>query len=419
MTALCGGGPSAPQGYVSGAIGLSSLAVEAFLDGLGFPDFASFVATSIASMAASIDVVAYCGTDPPSDPGLTAGDIADALNFGDAATNLPALQKVSQWFLSRYWYQICTCTTTTTPTPPALSDPGPVSTSPGLPSSGPGSFCWDVTISDTVASGTVPIDYTASAFPAGPTITVSPWTTGAPTTAVAIPAGITQAILTTNAPPVAGGNAGLSLTYLIYNSSGTLIDLYTAAADPTGAGLTNHVAEPIFGSAGAYWSLQAQGNTNGVACSFQTEIQFYCPGTGPTTLQMACCPPNPLQDNSNQQILSLLMQIWEALPVRVPSYAAGVAYTGLSGSGSQALTSTCIAIRIDVTTIPTIIGVDSGEPDYYFDMGFISPLTNEGPEAGVRLTYATQVIPLGDAVVAADYTLLNGTIVTITELQAG
>ena len=37
----------------------------------------------------------------------------------------------------------------------------------------------------------------------------------------------------------------------------------------------------------------------------------------------------------------------------------------------------------------------------------------------MRLTYATQVIPLGDAVVAADYTLLNGTVVTITELQAG
>ena len=87
------------------------------------------------------------------------------------------------------------------------------------------------------------------------------------------------------------------------------------------------------------------------------------------------------------------MQIWETLTGAgaIVMYAAGVAYTGLSGSGSQALTSTCIAIRIDVTTIPTIIGVDSGEPDYYFDMGFISPLTNEGPGGGgaTHLRYAS------------------------------
>ena len=126
-------------------------------------------------MAASIDVVAYCGTDPPSYLGLTAGDIADALNFSDAAMNLPALAEslavvlVALLVPDMYVYDNDHSDSTS-----AIRSRGPYRPVLGCRAPVREVFAGDVIISDTVASGTCSIHHTASAFPAGPTITVAP-----------------------------------------------------------------------------------------------------------------------------------------------------------------------------------------------------------------------------------------------------
>jgi len=72
-----------------------------------------------------------------------------------------------------------------------------------------------------------------------------------------------------------------------------------------------------------------------------------------------------------------------------------------------------------VTTLPAVYGVEAGTPLTYFDIGWVSPVTAEGVEAGIRITRQTQAIPLPEATTSLDYSLQPGEVVTITELQAG
>ena len=131
MTAVCGGGASGPRSGVSPAIILSATAIEAFLTPLIDPVAATIISGAI-SASLVIDSNNYCANDPPSDPGITASDLLDIVNYTNPAAMYAATQKFQQWFGSRYWYQICQCNTVSTPTPPALSDPGPVRATPAF-----------------------------------------------------------------------------------------------------------------------------------------------------------------------------------------------------------------------------------------------------------------------------------------------
>src|SRR6516164_10385449 len=141
MTALCGGGPSSPQSGVGGVLTLGATAIEIFVSSvLGLPELAPIIAPIIAGLA-DIELAAYCSTDPPSDPGLTASDLEDALRIPpNGLATFTAQQKIVTWFESQYWYQICQCTSTTTPAASAPSNPGQISTNPGLPQAS--TPCW-------------------------------------------------------------------------------------------------------------------------------------------------------------------------------------------------------------------------------------------------------------------------------------
>ena len=187
MTALCGGGASGPKPGYNDVVYVGGAAIEALLTGLGMPEAAIVLGPLLAG--ASFELSTFCATDPPSDPGLTAADITDALNFNDVALSVPAIAKIAQWFGSRYWYDLCTCSTTTTPSPPALSNPGPISTNPGLPGATVGPcFVTHAAPAWAPSGANVTTDITASVLPAtGTAISRSSAAGGISSTVLALP----------------------------------------------------------------------------------------------------------------------------------------------------------------------------------------------------------------------------------------
>jgi hypothetical protein len=120
-----------------------------------------------------------------------------------------------------------------------------------------------------------------------------------------------------------------------------------------------------------------------------------------------------------QQILNELTLLETLIPARPPNYAAGTSHSGLSGSGSVSLQTTTIAVRLTFTTVPGYVSGVSGTPETLLGLGWISPVTNEGVEAGIRISRATQVFPLPEATSSVDYTFASGAVATLDELQAG
>lgn len=433
MTALCGGGPSGAKSGYSDLVYLGGAAVEAFLTLKGFGSVATLLGPAIAGM--SFELSSYCATDPPADPGLTAGDIGDALNFTDVSVSIPALEKIRQWFGSQYWYEICQCTGTSTPTAPTASDPGPISTNAGLPGATVGP-CYVTHAAPvwTPSGANTFLDLTTQLLPATGSTTNRTSTAGGfshTVTTIPFPAG-------TQGPYFVGQYVGAdygaisnspTMELSTWNASGTEFQWGNIGSyDNRNAG-PPVTWDPVMSNLGALWAaaganpvswsvqiVNSNGTSAGHEFEFKLDIGAMCTGN---VLQTACCPPDPSLDFKLGQILGLLQTIYSTIPVRAPNYAAGTTHTGLTGDGTISLAATTTAIKVGISATGAGYGQISGTPVTYLSSGWLTPVTNQGPEAGIRLTRDGQVIPLPEATSALDYTLPLGQTISVQELQPG
>lgn len=105
MTAICNGGPSAALPNVPAVVTVTAVAIESTLILTGNPEVAAILAPFLA--ATPFIVSDFCTHDPPPDPGLTAQDIADAVEALTVTGDTAALDKVKQWWDHNYWFKIC------------------------------------------------------------------------------------------------------------------------------------------------------------------------------------------------------------------------------------------------------------------------------------------------------------------------
>jgi hypothetical protein len=98
------------------------------------------------------------------------------------------------------------------------------------------------------------------------------------------------------------------------------------------------------------------------------------------------------------------------------SWVDGAQHQGLAGAGSVPLVGNAIGIRVDMTTLPRGGRVSQGDPVFYWDSGFITPVALGSPLRGSRLVFADQSYAIPAFTDTIAYTLLLGTVVTITEL---
>lgn len=412
---------------------MTAIAVEAFVTSLGFPEIAPLVASVVAA-AVTIDTAVYCVTDPPPDPILTAGDIADALNVFEPIVSLPAQARVAQWFLHRYWWQVCECSAMATPAPVAPSNPGTISRSPGLPT-GTNPICFQGAVTDNlghlIAAGNVVHDITPPLLSCGASVSVAGAQAGTMAIGVNVPAYAIPASLTrfdTTADTVSwdpgynpGARASASVNF--WNGAGIWQGAQLVYFD----GPSQHrVTTFIRGS--APWTATS---THYAVCSgvlfdagftgvdWIAAISAVSQCGGPA-LQSGCCPPDPTLEAKLNAIFGLVKAIYEGLPSSPHSYAEATVHSGLTGNGSVILAGAAIAIKVDITADTTGFRISPGDPSYYWSRGYIVPITAEAPvRRPVRLVYNPQQYELPALTDSIGYTLPAGITIKITELVAG
>lgn len=359
----------------------------------------------------------FCASDPPDEPTTDPGDIAqffNPLNPTGQADLKNWLTDVVNHFV---WFQSCQCSSGPQPTPPSpISQPTDVNFQP--PSTTTGDHCFAGTATHTPNYANVIAWNFNDALPPG----TSPYTDGE-FTRPPIPQP-TPSSITFTAIVGSGGAHATAATFLVnfYNASGSAISASTYLSPSVATSATfNSPVIPVPTNA-AYWQIIANKDESGsthATNSIEVDVTVYCQGQGPNNLGMVCCPTDPNLLAMIQQILDQLQFLESIIPARAPTYAERSTTTGLSDTGNFTVADDVIAVKIALTTIPAYIGKLDGLPITYFGVGWVTPTTDSGPQAGIPISRATQVFPLPEATTGLDYALSPGVVISITELLAG
>lgn len=357
-----------------------------------------------------------CSQPAPDFPTLTDEDwfnVLSPIHTGDYALSIQAFE---QWVTAYMWPTWCQCNDGSAPgsnTPTPLPD---IDSNPGVPTSTGGSHCSDITNSftqDGVGVGGPVTDYTSVWLPSTQTVTVSPSFGGAPTTAQLMPSGVTNFQYAFSAPAQSGIVTSPGIQGAFFNSSGAQVGIIPGLSCVNCAQQLTPITIP---STAVSWSLFGH-NPNSSPYSATLEYLFDCAGGGPTVLTQPCCPPDPILEYKLNQILNVVLNLTGGGSVVPPTgWHDGAVHTALRGSGSFLIAPQAIGVRFEVTTPPTGVNVDPGNPDFYWDMGFWSPYVLGSPLRGARLVFLNQSFALPEFADQIGYTLKNGTECNATEL---
>lgn len=413
MTDVCGGGPSSPLPLTEPLINLTAAGAASLAAAYGFPELEPVIALA----AASIDLVLvnYCSTDPPADPGLTAADVANAIDVMNPGLAIPAIAKVQQWFLSRYWYDVCHCTAGPTPAPPALSNPNTgIGTNTGAGSGLNAPPCWTVTapmtLTDTVNFGH---SIVAPFLPSGPGSTISIAGGLFPLSSIMPPG--------TNACSWAFTSLGSTHDTLVrfqtIDTSGVIgktLSLARSTISGTQSG-TSAINPSIDGPYAQIAFLTDPTPSPLGTTSWQGTFSFTCSGAPPSALVQPCCPPDPLIDAKLDLIYGLVLNLYNRNPGS-SAYRLGTVHSSLRGSGTIPVHE-LVGVLVHISSTPGGV-VLPGQPPYLFDQGWLSCATPDGFIDEKRLTRLNQIwmpslFPLADTF---GYVLFDGVVADITEL---
>jgi hypothetical protein len=420
VTALCGGGNSAPKPVTDPVIGLGGAAVAAFVKRLTGKDIDA-IAGLIAAGLTLVSAV-YCGTDPPADPGLTPQDALNALNYGDPAVQNAAINKFSQWFLSQYWYTICECTSGSTPAPPVPSDPGPVGNNTGLPG-GSGSTCFSTegrpTLHTTGATQTV--DLTSLILPiTGPTVSMPAqgFDLNAHIQATPIPTGVASFNFDAwYLPSVASSGNPLGMRIVHGHADGTVItDSNLADANSLVHGIGHSL--PFLGGETHWGIYMGEGGSRaaGQSYPFGLDFSFNCTGGN---FQSPCCPPDPILESVLYKLSARVDEIWALVSAGQGhgAYTDGPRHAGLSGEGTITIEPSSAAIRIEIKSDLTGWPANPQVPTYYYSLGFVTPFALGTPLRGQRIIYHNQTFTWPSYTDTIGYTLAPGLTIDLVELN--
>jgi hypothetical protein len=392
------------------AIG-TSVALEAIAETiLGFES--PWLTIILAAGAWSFDTTASCATDPPAFPTFSGTDALDFVTLGPGAPS-SVLSKVADLIAWLAWHTYCECVTgspTDLGSPTTYPTTGPTQQNPG--------------------NGNITTPTNMTCFTGSDPSTYNFASTGA------------QRIFVDQFPMTNLVNSGVTTAVMnviahIFTAPGFAISFSCQPQDVHNTNIGSPVVQVVSSGATGSISIPVPANTAFVnvtatsgAGSGDTQLYdpttmsiginwaYYCNGATPGGPSMYCCPPDPNVQWQLTQIQNMLAFIYSNLPVRVPNYAAGTVHSAVS-AGSIPLDPTTIAVLITVDSYPLSYGQIAGTPNTFFGLGYMSPVNNEGPMAGVRITRSAEVFALPDATISLDLDFPVGMTADVTELQAG
>lgn len=409
MTVLCSGGPSglkvgSPEAaYVTGSE-IATLIAGVF-------DIPAWIAIAAYAAAQSIALDALCATDPPAMPTFTLVDITTILGT-TPFLGTDSYAKLNDLIAIAAWHTFCRCTTVTTPPAPAAPTypVGAPQTQPPLIAPQMQTPCFNV--SEGVTNwgfGTAPLRRLPDAdagCTAGPGDIVNKQ---------CLPATAFQFAVDVGNDGTTNGNVGILVDF--YDSSHTLLGATNYG--PWAPGTFGHKTPIIVPPASWASAVVSATNDNAnVGQSATVTSSIWCDGTSPFTPQSDCCPPDPTLQAKIEQILQAVEAIYQALPVQLASLAQSTVHGPFTTSGHFTTGVGTIGVKVGFTA-GTAIGEAAGDPNTFFEAGWITTSMVEGNYKSRRIAHSPELILFDPLVDTVHYTPGPGVTLTLTELTKG
>lgn len=350
----------------------------------------------------------FCTVDPPADPGLSGLDLIAILTLGNANPDPGPMQRLGQLIERGLWPILCKCTSGSTPT---VTVP---STAPsGAPSVNPPSVTTQPVVGNCFAislTGIQNVDGVTHYYTAGTDTTTSSF--------LPLPQGAAYATIAAQASTPGATPYDRSFTFTFHSASGATV------------GFTPNVdVGPVGNPAGAPQSLTATAAVPATAVSFQVssivqgagtktgtfaaQASVSCGGLAGQPIQ-PCCPPDATATGLLSSILQMVTLIQrQSAPF---AYVAGTSHAGITGNGTITV-SALIGLKIDVTTAPSRLGQELGDPVALWDAGWVNIGSADGfgPRQFIS-SDPTLLLPISGAATVIGYSIPDDVVVTITEL---
>lgn len=420
MTAICvASGPSHPKAgvvdYVVDAAGFTSLLSA-------IPDLAFLLPVSAVLGVAGYHLPTFCASDPPGFPTFTGAEIFAFIIHDLGPDYYSFIAKAQQVEGTLVWYQFCECVSGAQPTQPAP---------PAAPADAP-------TLSGPVAQPNNAACATYHGVPSftssfGPPLVQTPQPPpypfnqdydfvgtaggggGGPYFGVRLPTNASSYTITWTRTTSGASAGGVWRSFMrptgffsgVENQIGTAPQVNVAH----GAAPVTQTYQLVAGQIGlAIDGLILTSNTTDLLA---VDVKVYCGGSQGAPIQ-PCCPPD-------QSMLLVLNQINTAVQLMqrqiAPfAYILGESDSGLSGNGSIGVQG-ILGVKVDITTAPDRLGLESGEPIAIWEAGWINIGTPDGYGPRHFITSDPFVLmPVSGAATVIGYSIPDDVTVTITQL---
>lgn len=398
----CGGAAGKPNPIYNEVLNITAPAVGGFIGGLVDGPVGAVIGAIIGNR--SFDLLNICNQPQPAPVTLVPQDYIDAFEFTNSAVYPAANAKITQWFLNAMWPEWCLCADGTTPAPATPTAPAPVSGNPALP------------------TGPDPVKCLSGRYSAGP---VTPGLNDyvvfqqAGVAAPALPIGATSIDFNGFVESFSGTDSQVTIDLNIVRNSGTIKYTTIIVGNASALPKWDYSIPCDPGIQGATFTVHAA--NSGTNASIFGGADAYCDTSNGSVPLQPCCPPDPYLDTRLQLMQGMLSAILTLVGQQGghSSYVDGTRHSGLQGFGTVPLVQAAAAVRLEVTTPPSGAQVLPGSPDFYWNMGFITPSSNDTPLRGQRLVFIKQTMTIPPVTDAIDYTLLGGTVADLVELLPG
>jgi hypothetical protein len=102
----------------------------------------------------------------------------------------------------------------------------------------------------------------------------------------------------------------------------------------------------------------------------------------------------------------------------LPTYSNLISHSGLTGAQAITLSSGARAVSWTVTVLPPNASFDPGLPNYYFNLGFVTPIVQGRYIRSTRVVFTPQLLALPEACHEVAVDLEPGVVVELLELAS-
>jgi hypothetical protein len=135
-------------------------------------------------------------------------------------------------------------------------------------------------------------------------------------------------------------------------------------------------------------------------------------------LEPGCCPPDPSIDARLNQIITYLQFLMNHQQTGASTgWVDGVRHVGVTGAGHLDFVGKATAVRAEVTTVPPSVSIVTGDPTFYWDLGFITPLAIDIPLRGQRLVFNPEIFAMPPQATGVSWSLTAGAVADLIELE--